>query len=205
MSRIYLASRSPRRRELLNRLGVEFADLLARELHGADADETPVDGETPRDYVVRVARDKAALGWRQVTTHGLERLPVLAADTSVVLEQAILGKPAGEDDAKRMLRRLGGRAHEVISAVAIEYEGRVETARVVSTVEFRELDAAEIDRYVSCGEPLDKAGAYAIQGEAARFVRRFEGSYSAIMGLPLIETAGLLKRFGINSRWAPRD
>lgn len=205
MNRIYLASRSPRRRELLNRLGIGFADLLARELHGEDVDETPVAGETPREYVLRVARDKAALGWRQVTTHELERLPVLAADTSVVLGKDILGKPDDAEHAKRLLERLSGRAHEVISAVALEYEGRIETAMSVSTVEFRELEAAEIARYVSGGEPLDKAGAYAIQGAAAQFVRRFEGSYSGIMGLPLIETAGLLQRFGINSRWAPRD
>lgn len=204
-SRIYLASRSPRRRELLVQLGVAFGDLLEQELHGTDADETPHASEAPRDYVVRIAADKAALGWRQVAAHQLARLPVLAADTTVVLAGEILGKPDGEAHAGRMLAQLSGRSHEVLTAVAIAHDERLETVLSVSTVEFRDLAAAEIEHYVAGGEPLDKAGAYAIQGAAAAFVRTLAGSYSGIMGLPLRETAGLLRRFGIASNWSPLD
>lgn len=204
-SRIYLASRSPRRRELLGRLGVAFEDLLTQELHGDDVDETPHRGEAPRDYVVRVAREKAAFAWQQVSRHALPRSPVLAADTSVVLDGEILGKPHDAAHARQLLARLSSHMHEVHTAAAVAFEYRLETALSVSTVEFRELEPLEIDRYVAGGEPLDKAGAYAIQGEAAAFVRRLNGSYSGIMGLPLIETAHLLWRFGIPSNWSPLD
>ncbi|MDB5810958.1 MAG: septum formation inhibitor Maf [Betaproteobacteria bacterium] len=202
---IYLASRSPRRREILNQLGVRFEDLLMHEQHGADVDETPHPGEAPRDYVLRVARAKALLGWRQVASRQLTRLPVLAADTTVVLGDQILGKPDNAAHACHLLRTLSARTHEVMSAVAVACEERLETALSVSTVEFRQLDDAEIDVYVASGEPLDKAGAYAIQGEAAIFVRALTGSYSSIMGLPLIDTAELLRRFDVQSTWGARD
>ena len=203
--RIYLASRSPRRRELLNQLGVAFEELLARELHGADVDETPHAGEAPEAYVVRIARAKAELGWRQVASCALAPLPVLAADTTVVLDAEILGKPADAGHARQMLGRLSAHTHSVLTAVAVVRGDRWETALSVSTVEFRNLDDAKIRAYVAGGEPLDKAGAYAIQGGAAVFVRKLAGSYSGIMGLPLLETADLLWRFGIASNWGPRD
>jgi septum formation protein len=205
--RIYLASRSPRRRELLNQLGVAFEELLAQELHGADVDETPYAGEAPQAYVVRVARAKAELGWRQVASRALAPLPVLAADTTVVLDGEILGKPADAGHALQMLGRLSAHAHSVLTAVAVAVAqgDRWETALSASTVEFRNLDDAEIRAYVAGGEPLDKAGAYAIQGGAAVFVRKLAGSYSGIMGLPLLATADLLWRFGIASNWGPRD
>jgi len=204
-SRIYLASRSPRRRELLAQLGVAFDELLTHELHGADVDETPHADEAAPAYVMRVARAKAELGWRQVESRALAPLPVLAADTTVVLDGEILGKPADAEHAGQMLRGLSAHTHEVLTAVAIARGDRMETALSASTVEFRNLDDAEIRAYAASGEPLDKAGAYAIQGGAAVFITRLAGSYSGIMGLPLIATAELLWRFGIASNWGPLD
>ena len=203
--RIYLASRSPRRRELLNQLGIAFDELLSQELHGSDVDETPDRGETPEAYVLRVARDKAELGWRQVALRGLPARPVLAADTAVVLDGEILGKPDEAEHARKMLHRLAGQTHAVLTAVAVARDGRLETVVSASTVEFRNLDDAEIRAYVASGEPLDKAGAYAIQGRGAAFVRTLRGSYSGIMGLPLGATAGVLWRFDIAANWGPRD
>lgn len=197
--RIYLASRSPRRRELLRQIGIAFEALLLREdvRRGADVDEAPAPGESPQDYVNRVARDKAEAGWRRIASRGLLPRPVLAADTTVVVDGGIIGKPADARHAQQMLRRLSGRTHRVMTAVAVAREARVETALSTSAVEFRELADGEIRRYVASGEPLDKAGAYAIQGRAAVFVRGISGSYSGIMGLPLFETAELLGRFDI--------
>ncbi len=205
MALIYLASRSPRRRELLHQLGVAFDDLLSHEQHGADVDETPHPDEAPRDYVLRLARAKAEAGQRQIASRGLQPLPVLAADTTVVLNGLILGKPSNHQHAREMLHRLSAHAHSVMTAVTVASNARIETVVSTSTVEFRDLDAAEIDHYVASGEPLDKAGAYGIQGRAAMFVRKLAGSYSGIMGLPLIATADLLWRFGIASDWSPRD
>jgi septum formation protein len=204
---IYLASRSPRRRELLRQLGIEFEELLAHEQHGADVDETPFAGELPAAYVMRVARAKAELGWRQVVARRLAVQPVLAADTTVVLEGEILGKPDDGGHARRLLRRLSGATHQVLTAVAVAQDAHMETVLSASAVEFRTLDEAEIDAYVASGEPLDKAGAYAIQGRAAEFVRTLNGSYSGIMGLPLVATAELLTRFGITTNFnrGPRD
>lgn len=189
---IYLASRSPRRRELLQRLGVAF-----EELQGADLDETPLDGEAPDAYVMRLARAKAELGSQQVAQRKLPFYPLLAADTTVVLDSEILGKPDDAAHARQMLQRLSGKTHRVLTAVAVAHRARMETALSVSAVEFRILDDAEIRAYVASGEPLDKAGAYAIQGHAAVFVRALSGSYSGIMGLPLTDTAELLRRYGI--------
>ena len=197
--RIYLASRSPRRRELLKQIGVNFELLLLREdpRRGGDIDETPLAGEAADAYALRVARAKAGAAVRHVAQRGLPFHPVLAADTTVVLDELILGKPADAPQAIRMLKALSGRGHRVITAVAIAARERVETRLSVSTVQFRELADAEIRRYIASGEPFDKAGGYAIQGRAAAFVTRIEGSYSGIMGLPLAETAELLHKFDI--------
>jgi septum formation protein len=198
-NRIYLASRSPRRRELLKQVGVVFdLPLLCESLsRGADVDETPRPNEGAADYVTRIARAKAEAGWRHIMQRRVRAQPVLAADTTVVLDGEILGKPADGQDAQRMLRRLSGRAHHVLTAVAVGYKERVESALSTSTVEFRQLEDEEIRRYVASGEPMDKAGSYAIQGRAASFVRTMSGSYSGVMGLPLFETAQLLRRYEI--------
>jgi septum formation protein len=198
-NRIYLVSRSPRRRELLKQITIAFELLLLREdlRRGADVDETPLPGESPAAYVSRVARAKAEAGWRRIASRRLPPHPVLAADTTVVLYGGIIGKPADAQHAQQLLQRLSGQTHQVMTAVAVAREARVETALSTSAVEFRELDAGEIQRYVASGEALDKAGAYAIQGRAAVFVRAISGSYSGIMGLPLFETAELLGRFDV--------
>ena len=192
--RCYLASRSPRRRELLTQAGFAYAELPEG---AADVNETPKPGEAALDYVVRVARDKAASAWRALIAGGLAALPVLTADTTVVVDDAIVGKPDDAADARNMLRRLSGQPHQVLTAVALASDAGVATCFSASTVEFRDIAAAEIECYVSTGEPLDKAGAYAIQGRAAIFVRSISGSYSGIMGLPLFETAELLGSLGI--------
>lgn len=204
---IYLASRSPRRRELLGHIGVKFHLLLFRSRPGQppDVDEEPGAGEAPRDYVVRVARDKAAAGWRRMLERNLPRAPVLAADTTVTLEGQIFGKPRDRAEAEGMLAALSGKRHEVLTAVALQYEDEVETALSVSEVQFRELSAEEIRDYVATGEPDDKAGAYAIQGRAALFVTEIRGSQSGIVGLPLYETAQLLQKVvGRRERRSPR-
>ena len=197
--RIYLASRSPRRRDLLKQIGVPFELLLLREdlRRGADVDETPLPDESPGVYVLRVAGAKATTAVRQIAYRGLPQKPVLAADTTVVFDDRIIGKPQNAQDAARMLRTLSGREHHVLTAVALALRDRVETQISVSSVWFQELSDADIHRYVATGEPLDKAGAYAIQGRAGAFVARIAGSYSGIMGLPLVETAELLNRFDI--------
>jgi septum formation protein len=197
--RIYLASRSPRRRDLLKQVGVPFELLLLREdlRRGADVDETPQPEESPGVYVLRVAQAKASMAVRQIALRGLPQKPALAADTTVVFDGAIMGKPGDAADAARMLRTLSGREHQVLTAVAVALRDRVETQISVSSVWFRELSDADIRRYCATGEPLDKAGAYGIQGRAGAFVTRINGSYSGIMGLPLAETAELLERFDI--------
>ena len=204
--RIYLASRSPRRRELLKQAGIAFDLLLMRAdlRRGVDVDEAPLAGEAADAYVMRIASAKAAAGWRQVEKRRLPAGPVLAADTTVVLEGDIVGKPDHGEHAQQMLRRLSGKTHQVLTAIAIARGSRLETALSASSVEFRELEDDEIRSYVASGEPLDKAGAYAIQGRAAVFVRAISGSYSGIMGLPLYETAELLRRFDINLFFASR-
>jgi len=195
---IYLASRSPRRRELLGHIGVKFHLLLFRNRPGAapDVEEEPLPGEEPRDYVMRVARSKAAAGWQRMLERNLPRAPVLAADTTVALGKRIFGKPASRHDAEIMLAELSGKRHEVLTAVVLQFDDQVETALSVSEVQFRELTPREIQDYVATGEPDDKAGAYAIQGRAALFVAEIRGSQSGIVGLPLYETAQLLQRMG---------
>jgi septum formation protein len=196
-SKIYLASRSPRRRELLKQIGVAFEMLLLRERppRGPDVNEAPIAAEAPRDYVARVCRLKVNLGWERVLQRQLPRHPVLAADTAVCLEDQILGKPSDRADAARMLGALSGREHRVLTAVALRFEGRTELAINESSVRFRALSEADIRGYLHSGEPMDKAGAYAIQGRAAAFVAELHGSYSGVMGLPLYETAQLIEKF----------
>ena len=196
--RVHLASRSPRRRELLAQIGVGFDTITFRDAQRGDPElnETPLPKEAPIAYVERVARNKASLGWRIVNWRGLLLQPVLAADTSIELAGELIGKPLDVDDARRILRRLSGQTHRVLTAVAVSFDERTELLCSISEVRFRELDKDEIARYVASGEPMDKAGAYGIQGRAAMFVEHIAGSYSGVMGLPLCETAQLLKRFG---------
>jgi len=198
-ARLYLASRSPRRRELLKQIGIGHEVLLFREnpARSLDVDETPLPNEAPCNYVQRIARAKAEHGGYCVKQRMLPRLPVLAADTAVVLGERILGKPNGRDGALEMLNALSGRSHEVLTAVAVTLGERLIMRLSVSTVEFKTLSADEILHYAATGEPLDKAGAYAIQGRAAAFVAHLSGSYSGVMGLPLFETAELLSEFGV--------
>jgi len=186
---IYLASASPRRRELLQQIGVPF------RLVGTDLDETPRLSEAPTAYVSRLATAKADAGW---LSRGAANAPVLAADTAVVLDGEILGKPRDKDDAEHMLLKLSGRTHEVLTAVAVRSAAGHETKVSRSLVTFRILDAAEAGAYWNTGEPRDKAGAYAIQGYAAIFIADLRGSYSGVMGLPLFETAELLKSAGLS-------
>ena len=195
---VYLASRSPRRRELLRQIGVAFDELKLREAPGRHRDvvEEARDAEPPLHYVERIARTKASVGWKRMEQRGMPPRPVLGADTEVVLDEVIFGKPADVDAARRMLAQLSGRRHDVITAVAVKWQEEVEVAVSVSHVTLRRLTAGEIERYVATGEPFDKAGGYAIQGLAAAFVTRIEGSYSGVMGLPLAETAALLARTG---------
>src|SRR3954470_1791588 len=199
---IYLASRSPRRRELLKQIGVAFQLFQLREEPGRDpdVDETPGSGETPAAYVDRIARTKAEVAAHYMQRRSLsQRWPVLAADTTVVLAGRIIGKPENADDAARLLKDLAGSQHEVVTAIALAFSDRVETALSESRVWFRDLSQDEIRRYVATGESLDKAGGYAIQGRAAAFITRLEGSYSGVMGLPLAETAALLARAGVET------
>ena len=181
-------------------IGVKFEPLLFREgsRQDADTDEAVLPGEQPADYVRRVTRLKADAAWQRVVMRrGLQRKPILAADTTVALAGQILGKPTDREDAERILRILSGTQHRVLTAVAITFEGRFEMAVSESLVTFAPLDEARISAYVLSGEPFDKAGAYAIQGRAGSFVSRLEGSYSGVMGLPLYETATLLRLFGV--------
>lgn len=196
---IWLASQSPRRRELLTQIGVEARLLLADAEEDAEALEAERAGERPLAYVERVTRAKLEAAIARLERRGLERAPVLCADTTVALGARIHAKPADAADAARMLRALSGRTHRVVTAVAVAApigasRWRRSAATSVSHVRFAALDAARIDAYVASGEPFGKAGAYGIQGRAAAFVAHVEGSYTGIMGLPLFETAELLRR-----------
>jgi septum formation protein len=195
---VYLASKSARRQELLRQIGVDFTLLLIREAAGRRRDmvESPRKGESPLDYVKRVARTKAAVGWHQMRRRGLAPKPVLAADTEVVQDGAVLGKPEDAASATDMLQRLSGQTHVVSTAVAVRWNAQIMLSVSSSQVTFRALDEHEIERYVTTREPFDKAGAYAIQGRGAAFIRHLEGSYSGVMGLPLFETAEILGKMG---------
>lgn len=203
MTDVYLASRSPRRRELLKQIGVKFEPLMLRLAapRGADVDEVRHPGESAADYVERLAREKAEFGAQALVLRSMLVKPVLTADTVVIVDGDVLGKPANPQQAADFLRRLSGRAHEVRTAVAIAVgSGRtrqVLLATSVSQVTFGALTEAQIKQYCASGEPYDKAGGYAIQGLGAVFVARLEGSYSGVMGLPLYETAQLLRQAGV--------
>lgn len=188
---LYLASQSPRRRELLKQIGVKFRVLAP------DVNEAPLPREAPDSYVERIARIKAEVAWARIIERRRARHPVLAADTAVVLGRRILGKPANGAEAHAMLKALSGRTHQVLTAVAVAHESQLRLATSITAVTFRRLAPSEIAYYVASGEPYDKAGAYGIQGLAASFIARIEGSYSGVMGLPLFETVNLLKTFGI--------
>ena len=187
---ILLASSSPRRAELLRQIGVSF------EVHPVDIDESRQPGENAEDYVLRLARSKARAALDAIDPTNLER-PVLAADTTIAIDGDIIGKPSEQMPCCDILARLSGRSHEVLSAVALASSAGVAWRLSRNRVCFRALDAAEIEAYCASDEPRDKAGAYAIQGFAAVFVERLEGSYSGVMGLPLFETAELLRGAGI--------
>ena len=187
-AQLYLASRSPRRAQFLRELGLRFETLAA------DVPEQPAPGQLPADYALATALSKA----RAAAALAPLGLPVLGADTDVSIDGEILGKPRDRDDALAMLARLSGRTHEVCSAVVVIAGARVESALTVTRVSFGAIDAAQAQAYWASGEPADKAGAYAIQGHAARWVKRIEGSYSGVVGLPLYETCELLRRFGVD-------
>jgi septum formation protein len=190
---LYLASASPRRRELLAQIGLRF------EVLPVEVDEASRPGEAPEALVRRLALEKARAGRARLSAG--DRLPVLGADTEVVLDGEVLGKPRDEEDAAAMLARLSGRSHQVLSAVAVASPAGETVRLCASTVWFRETTAAERQAYCATGEPLDKAGAYGIQGFAAVFVARLEGSYSGVMGLPLYETAEVLAETGLSLPW----
>jgi septum formation protein len=195
---VYLASKSPRRQDLLRQIGVEFEELLLREAAGRRRDmvESPRKEEAPLDYVKRVARTKASVAWHQMIHRGLPPKPILAADTEVILDKQVLGKPKDAAHAALMLEQLSDRTHEVHTAVAVRWNAQIMLAVSSSRVTFRALTREEIQRYIATGEPFDKAGAYAVQGRAAVFISRLEGSYSGVMGLPLHETAEILGKVG---------
>ena len=196
--RLYLASRSPRRRELLTQMGVAFDTLIFRAGLRCDpqVDESVHGGEAALDYVERVARAKADHGIDLLAERRLPMRPILAADTTLEFAGGIIGKPVDDADAAAILRRLSGQTHRVLTGVAVSHEGRTEYVLSVSEVRFREIDDEEIRHYVRSGEPMDKAGAYGIQGRAGLFVEHLAGSYTGVMGLPVCEPGELLKRFG---------
>ncbi|GAA5784564.1 Maf family protein [Chitiniphilus shinanonensis] len=190
---LYLASASPRRRELLAQIGVQFERIAA------PVDETPLLNEDPHGYVLRLARAKAQAGWLAMLAANLPPHPVLAADTTVVLDGEILGKPDDNAHAAAMLKQLSGSTHLVLTALAIAEQDRVETVLSESRVTFMPLSDGQIARYVASGEPMDKAGAYGIQGQGGLFVSHLEGSFTGVVGLPLHETAQLLARYGLGA------
>ena len=196
--RLYLASRSPRRRELLTQMGISFDTIVFRDGFRSDSatDETPLPGEDPVVYVERVTRAKAEHGLKVVNERKLPLRPVLSADTTLEFKGEIIGKPVDMTDAVTTLRRLSGQTHRVLTGVALDHMGRTEFALSSSEVRFRVLDEEEIRHYVLSGEPMDKAGAYGIQGRGGMFVAHLAGSFSGVMGLPVCETGELLKRFG---------
>ncbi len=199
--KIYLASKSPRRRELLRQIGIEFEILLLREIGGRSGSvcEDALPAELPDVYVKRIAREKAQSGWSAVQLRRLPLRPVLAADTTVTIDGRILGKPSSREDAIDMLRALSGRTHEVLTAVAVIANDELNEALSRSEVTFRELDEQALRAYCNSNEPYDKAGSYGVQGRAAQFISHMSGSYSGIMGLPLFETTSLLNKAGIRT------
>ena len=194
---IYLASQSPRRRQLLDQLGVRHAPLVpapGAEAEAAEALEVVLAGELPADYVQRVTALKLRAARARLRLRGLPAAPILCSDTTVAIGRRILGKPADADEARAMLQALSGRSHRVLTAVALGTPRRTLAALSVSVVRFATLDAPLIDAYIASGQPFGKAGGYAIQSQLAGWIPQVRGSYSAIMGLPLFETAQLLRQ-----------
>ena len=198
--KIYLASKSPRRRELLRQVGIDFDILSLRSdpARAIDVSEEAFANEPAMDYVARVAREKGEFGWNLLHMRRMPVRPVLSADTTVTIDGEILGKPADRNEAAAMLERLSGRTHQVLTSVALHYTDVVEQVTQVSDVRFAQLSAQTIRAYCATTEPYDKAGAYGIQGLAALFIEHIEGSHSGIMGLPVFETAQLLQKAGIS-------
>ncbi len=194
-ARLYLASASPRRRELLTQIGLPHEVLRVPAPPGEDEPQYP--GESAADYVRRTARDKAERGRDWLRAQSLPIMPLLAADTTVILDGQVLGKPADRDDAIRILQALSGQTHQVHTAVALWSGERLLESVSITEVQMRPLQADEIARYCDSGEPYGKAGAYGIQGLAGTFIARIDGSYTGVMGLPLFETANLLRAAGI--------
>ena len=195
---IYLASQSPRRRQLLAQIGVRFEPLLPRDDEDAEALEAECAGELPADYVLRVTRAKLQAARARLQHGGGPDAPILCADTTVALGRRVLGKPRDAADAIATLGLLSGRTHRVLTAVVVGAGRRSHCAVSSSHVRFAALPACAIEAYVASGEPFGKAGAYAIQSQASAWIAHIEGSYSGIMGLPLFETARLLRRVGID-------
>ncbi|WP_163832506.1 Maf family protein [Spartinivicinus ruber] len=189
---IYLASQSPRRRELLEQIGVSY------QVIASDVNETPLLNEHPQHYVERIAESKAEAGWQLLKSSGLAQRPVLAADTAVVLNGVILGKPTSIADAKAMLTELSGKQHQVMTAVAVVNAETTKITTSITDVLIKPLTETLIDQYCATGEPDDKAGAYGIQGLGAVLVAGIKGSYSGVVGLPLTETAQLLAQFEVD-------
>lgn len=197
--KVYLASKSPRRRELLRQVGIDFELLMLRSdpVRGVDVSEDVLPGEDPLAYVARVANAKGAFAWKVLRQRRQQLRPVLTADTTVTIDGIILGKPADTEEAEQMLALLSGRTHQVLTSVAVHYNDFAEQITQVSNVRFARLSAGQIRAYCATPEPYDKAGGYGIQGLAALFVEHIEGSHSGIMGLPLFETAQLLRKAGV--------
>lgn len=196
---IYLASKSPRRRELLNQIGVHFELLMMREQSPrTDIDETPMRDESAHAYVQRIVLLKAGVASKVMRERRLPQRPILTADTTVTMDGDILGKPVDREEATRMLQRLAGESHQVLTAIAVAFNGEVKHVLSTSFVAFAKLSTDEIKRYVDSGEPMDKAGGYAVQGLAAKFIVKLSGSYSGVMGLPLYETTVLLRQCGLH-------
>ncbi len=194
---VWLASQSPRRRQLLDQIGAAHQLLLPDADEDAEALEATRSGELPADYVARVTRAKLHAALLRLASRGLAAAPVLCADTTVAIGRRILGKPADAAEATTMLAALSGRTHRVLSAVAVSAGRQTLKATSITRVRFAKLPAATIDAYVESGEPFGKAGAYAIQSALAGWIEQIDGSYSGVMGLPLYETAQLLRRAGV--------
>ena len=198
-NKIYLASKSPRRRELLRQIGVDFELMLLRSdpTRVVDVSEDVLANEDVHHYVARVAKEKGAFAFNLLLQRRQPLRPVLTADTTVTIDGEILGKPADNREAIAMLERLSGRTHQVLTSVAVHAERVSEQVTQVSNVRFAKLTPEQIRAYCATPEPYDKAGGYGIQGPAALFIEHIEGSHSGIMGLPLFETASLLRKAGL--------
>lgn len=204
MPSLYLASKSPRRRELLTTIGVTDFEVMpvgmADVLTFVEGDEEQLPGESAENYVIRTAREKALAAIAKIRAEGRESAPVLAADTVVISDGIVLGKPADREEARRFMQHLSGRTHEVRTAVWVGTDAEHLTSAVsVSRVTFASLTEAQIERYIATDEPYDKAGGYGIQGLAGLFIARIEGSYTGIMGLPVFETGNLLQPLGLTA------